>query len=364
MPKLASIVIPCYNAQKWIAAAIESCLHQTYSPIEIIVIDDGSSDNSLEIVKRYGDRIRWETGPNQGGNYARNRGFALSQGDYIQFLDADDILLPEKIEQQVRCFEETQADVVYSDWRYQFHQPDQKIELGDIKVCGPKQDFFEELLSNKRWIPIICTLFTREIVERSGGWDEELEAAQDRDFLILTAFAGAKFAYSPGCHSLYRRYGNVTVSSQSKMRWLDNHCTVMRKTENRLLQLGNLSLHYRQALAKAYYNMGRELLYSDFPHLQHPKYLRHLEALEQALRLYPQFKVSDRKISYRLIQQFLGIRYAETTSYLTKRLQLWVKEKKANFSLSNLEQSPRVETSEDCRQSGCKMLQYKQERLN
>lgn len=339
MSKLASIVIPCYNAQKWIAAAIESCLNQTYSPIEIIVIDDGSGDQSLEVVKRYGDRIRWETGPNQGGNSARNRGFSLSTGDYIQFLDADDILLPEKIEQQVRCLEETQADVVYSNWRYQFHQPDQNTDLGEIQVCGPKQDFLEELLSNKRWMPIICTLFTREIVEKSGGWDEDLEAAQDRDFLISTAFAGAKFAYSPGCHSLYRRYGNVTVSSQSKMRWLDNHTTVMQKTENKLLQSGNLSLGYRQALAKAYYNMGREFLYSDFPQLQHSKYLRHLEALEEALRLYPQFKASDRKTSYRLIQQFLGIRRAETTSYLTKRLQLWLKAKKANLSLSNLVES-------------------------
>lgn len=339
MPKLASIVIPCYNAQKWIAAAIESCLNQTYSPIEIIVIDDGSSDQSLEIVKRYSDRIRWETGSNRGGNYARNRGFALSQGDYIQFLDADDILLPEKIEQQVRCFEETQADVVYSDWRYQFHQADQKIELGEIQVCGPKQDFLEDLLANHRWTPIICTLFTREIVEKSGGWDEELEAAQDRDFLFLTAFAGAKFAYSPGCHSLYRRYGNVTVSSQSKMRWLDNHTMVMQKAENWLTKSGKLSLRYCQALAKAYYDMGREFLYSDFPRLQHSKYLRHREALAQTLRLYPQFKASNRKTSYRLIQQILGIRYAEMTSYFTTRLKIRLKSQKLNWIPQNLFQS-------------------------
>lgn len=94
---MVSVIIPCYNAERWVAEAIQSCLDQTYSPIEVIVIDDGATDRSLEVIKSFGQRIRWETGPNRGGNCARNRGLALSKGQYVQFLDADDYLLPEKL---------------------------------------------------------------------------------------------------------------------------------------------------------------------------------------------------------------------------------------------------------------------------
>ncbi|MGF1676661.1 MAG: glycosyltransferase family 2 protein, partial [Rivularia sp. (in: cyanobacteria)] len=87
MQKLVSVIIPSFNAQRWLPEAIDSCLKQTYSNIEIIVIDDCSTDKSMEIIKSYGDKIRWERLlKNKGGSYARNRGFALSKGEYIQFL--------------------------------------------------------------------------------------------------------------------------------------------------------------------------------------------------------------------------------------------------------------------------------------
>ena len=132
--KLVSIVIPCFNTEPWLNEAIDSCLSQSYPSIEIIVIDDGSTDGSLDIIKSYSDRIIWETGPNQGGNHARNRGFALSKGDYVQFLDADDYLLPQKLEKQVQFLKTTGADVVYGDWRHQYHLKDGEVTLDDIKT--------------------------------------------------------------------------------------------------------------------------------------------------------------------------------------------------------------------------------------
>src|SRR5690242_7347043 len=107
-----SAVIPCYNAERWIGEAIQSCLNQTYSPIEVVVIDDGSTDHSLAVIKSFGHKIKWETGPNRGGNHARNRGFTLSVGKYVQFLDADDYLLPQKIERQLTMLCSSGADVV------------------------------------------------------------------------------------------------------------------------------------------------------------------------------------------------------------------------------------------------------------
>src|SRR5262249_22564429 len=84
-----SVVIPCWNAERWISRAIKSVLGQDYPNLEIIVIDDGSTDNSLEIVKSFGDKVRWWTGPNRGACVARNTGLAMADCTYVMFLDAD-----------------------------------------------------------------------------------------------------------------------------------------------------------------------------------------------------------------------------------------------------------------------------------
>ncbi|MBE9182505.1 glycosyltransferase [Oculatella sp. LEGE 06141] len=322
MLKLVSIIIPCFNAQRWLAEAIDSCLNQTYPNIEIIVVDDGSTDNSIEILKRYQDRLTWETGANRGGNHARNRGFALSSGHYIQYLDADDYILPTKIEKQVQCLEATNADVVYGDWQYRHHPPNGTSYLSEVKICGPKSDFLESLLSNDRWVSPAAVLFTRNAVNQCGGWDETLKAAQDRDFLLTVAMSGATFFYQAGCESVYREYGKVTVSTSCKRRWLDSHCYVMKKAESQLTEQSRLTPNYRKALAKGYFDMGREYLYVDYPSLDNQKYQRYLEAVEQSLRLFPRFKVRDRNLVYNLVQGVFGCRTAEAVSYFVTKLKL------------------------------------------
>ena len=101
MQPLVSILIPCYNAERWIAQAIESALAQTWAAKEVIVVDDGSTDRSLEIIQSFGDRIRSEAGKHRGGNATRNRLLELARGQWVQYLDADDYLLPEKVAHQM-----------------------------------------------------------------------------------------------------------------------------------------------------------------------------------------------------------------------------------------------------------------------
>lgn len=101
MSGLVSIVIPCYNAGKYVAEAIQSALDQSYSNCEVIVIDDGSSDDSLEAIKRFGDRIRWSSEPNRGGCAARNAGIKIARGEWLQFLDADDILTKDSVAEKM-----------------------------------------------------------------------------------------------------------------------------------------------------------------------------------------------------------------------------------------------------------------------
>src|SRR5262245_42283737 len=115
-PGLVSVIIPCYNGQRFLAKTLESAFAQTYPHTEIIVVDDGSTDGSIELIEAYGDRVRAEFGLNRGGSAARNRGTALARGEFIRYLDADDLLMPNALEQRVAALLKTGGDVAYSDW--------------------------------------------------------------------------------------------------------------------------------------------------------------------------------------------------------------------------------------------------------
>jgi len=100
VPKV-SVIIPCYNGEAYVRESIQSALDQSAATFEVIVIDDGSTDGSLEVIKSFGEKIRWESGPNRGGGAARNRGLELARGEWIKFHDADDVLLPECVANQM-----------------------------------------------------------------------------------------------------------------------------------------------------------------------------------------------------------------------------------------------------------------------
>src|SRR5262249_3061971 len=122
-------LIPCYNAQCWVGQAIESALAQTWPEKEIIVVDDGSTDQSLDVIRQFGECIRWETGENRGGGAARNQLLELANGKWLQYLDADDVLRPKKLEIQVMfAREHPDCDVVYSPTAWE------RVERGKL-VC-------------------------------------------------------------------------------------------------------------------------------------------------------------------------------------------------------------------------------------
>jgi len=305
MQKLVSVIIPCYNTERWIEETIDCCLKQTYPNIEIIIIDDFSTDNSTEIIKRYSNQITWERLPeHKGGCYARNRGFVLSKGEYIQFLDADDLILPEKIERQVKFLEETGADAVYGDWRFQGHQSNGVIFLEQVEKPGIQKDILQSLIENW-WTAVASLFYRRTAVEKSGGWDENFLVAQDRDFFISVVMSGAKVIYQPGCYSIYRRYGNVTVSTASKQRWVEYHCKVLQKVEKKILQQYQQKIpnNYRRALAHGYFELARDYMYIDYP-----EYIR---LSNKSLSLCPDFKHPTKRPMYKLIQDICGFKLCE-----------------------------------------------------
>ena len=115
MPKV-SVIIPAYNQAKFLAVAIDSCLEQTYRDIEVIVVEDGSTDETRDVAARFGDRISYIHQENTGLAGARNRGIGESKGEYLCFLDSDDFFHPQKIQRQVELIEaDPQLGFVYCD---------------------------------------------------------------------------------------------------------------------------------------------------------------------------------------------------------------------------------------------------------
>jgi glycosyltransferase involved in cell wall biosynthesis len=133
---LVSVIIPVYNYEKYLAEAIESVLAQTYQPIEIIVIDDGSTDNSARVAQQFAPRIRYFYQSNAGLGAARNAGVEASQGDYLTFLDADDLWVKNKIALQMALFQgNPEADLVFGHVQ-QFVSPELD-EAQKSAICCP-----------------------------------------------------------------------------------------------------------------------------------------------------------------------------------------------------------------------------------
>ena len=126
---LVSAIIPVYNCERYLAEAIESVLNQTYQPIEVIVINDGSTDDTEAVAKRFDSSIRYYAHPNKGLGATRNRGVELAQGHFIAFLDADDLWVADKIERQMAYFDDgPDLDMAFG-YVQQFYTPEREAEL-------------------------------------------------------------------------------------------------------------------------------------------------------------------------------------------------------------------------------------------
>jgi glycosyltransferase involved in cell wall biosynthesis len=206
LDKLVSIIIPCYNNELFVRAAIDSALNQSYDRVETIVIDDGSKDSSLEIVRSFGDRVRWETIPNQGAPTARNRGVELAQGEYIKFLDADDLLLPDSIERQVKQASELAVErkaIVYGDAIRVDRQGD-PLPSYPLQSRQPTEDPIAHILSH---CPLTsCPLHQITYLQAIGGFDPILPRGQEHDLHLRLVLSGVEFVRDPHPVYQYREY--------------------------------------------------------------------------------------------------------------------------------------------------------------
>jgi glycosyltransferase involved in cell wall biosynthesis len=256
-----SIIIPCYNASRWIEETLNSAIAQNYRPLEIIIIDDGSTDGSLQIIQyyaaQYHDLIRYEAAPHQGGCVARNRGFALSSGKYVMFLDADDFIKPETIAGQVETLD-GRTDVIAACpwWNIEWTGNNWKIILPRAKQAD---DPIIDELRYGNFLPGPSLLWSRNILENLGGWDETLWANQDGDLRLRARLAGYQIIPSHRSGFAYRRYSRTTVSSTPSDSGLESRIRVLEKVESILENTGRLQ-KYALDLACAYHRLASGIM--------------------------------------------------------------------------------------------------------
>ncbi len=198
MNDLVSIIIPSYNAARYVQEAINSALDQTHKNIEVIVIDDGSTDETKNILEPYAtaQKIKYFFQENKGLSAARNAGVKIAKGEYIALLDADDIFLPEKIEEQVQFLEQNpHCDVCYCDlYHFWDENPHKLLKLNYKYYSGA--DVLPGLLE-KSFIAPLTVVLRKSVFNRFGYFDENLKRSEDLDFWFRLAYGGAQIFFLP-----------------------------------------------------------------------------------------------------------------------------------------------------------------------
>ena len=184
-PPLVSIVIPTFNGANYLREAIDSVLAQDYRHIELIVLDDGSTDDTPRILKEYKDKFYWETQPNMGQAGTLNKGWQMAHGEVLAYLSADDSLFPSAVSRSVGCLlEDTKRVLTYCD----YHLMDEKSKV-IRRVHAPEANYQDMV------VKIVCppgpgAFFRRAGFEKAGLWDSSLRQVPDYDYWIRLGLHG------------------------------------------------------------------------------------------------------------------------------------------------------------------------------
>jgi glycosyltransferase involved in cell wall biosynthesis len=221
---LVSILIPAYNAEEWIADTLRCAIAQTWEPKEIIVVDDGSTDQTLTIARQFAsDHLRVVTQTNRGAAATRNKAFSLCRGDYIQYLDADDLIAPSKIAKQLEALGEELdprtllsgpwGEFMYRYYRTNFVPTPLWCDLTPIEWLLRKMEF-NTYMQTASW------LVSRQLAEAAGPWNVDLLGDDDGEYFcrVLLASNGVRFVPEAKVYYRYSGPGGLSYIGQSEIK--------------------------------------------------------------------------------------------------------------------------------------------------
>ncbi len=228
MPKV-SVIIPTYNRAGYIVKTLESVFAQTYTDYEVIVVDDGSTDDTEEVLKPYYDRIIYIRKENGGQGSARNVGIKLAKGEYVAFLDSDDLWLPEKLEIQVKFMDDNpEVGLVFSDFVV-FYEDDTGclIEMRKVHLQGKELTF--QSLFHRNFIPTLTVLVRKSCIDDVGLFDESRELIVGEDYEMWLRIAMRyRLAHVPEVLAKYRHHDNNIVGTDLEKNYA-MHLKVIHK---------------------------------------------------------------------------------------------------------------------------------------
>lgn len=303
---LVSIIIPCFNAERWVGSAIESAVGQTWPAKEVIVVLDGSSDGSAEIVRRYRSRgVTWIEQPNRGAAAARNAGLRRTRGQFVQFLDADDLLAPDKIERQLQCLREAGERVLSSSAWARFERDCREAEFSpqanwrDLSGTEFLMLHYEQgcMMQPAAW------LAPRALLDRAGPWDESLSLNDDGEYFARVMLAADRIVFCAGARSYYRSGHGASLSGRKDRRALESLYRSVELTVEHLRR-ADTSPRARAAAAHAWKWTAFEL-YPGAPDLS-ARAEGNSRALGGSTRPFPagrRFKVLSRLLGWRFAKR-------------------------------------------------------------
>lgn len=247
---LVSIVIPAYNAEQYLDEAIQSVLDQDYDPIELIVVDDGSTDRTAEIAQQYGDKITLHRQKNMGQSAAMNNGWKMSRGTILGYLSADDRLMPGCIRKGVAALHAAPAAVVA--------YPDYELIDEHSHVTGVVRtpDFDEQkLFGTLHCLPGPGALFRRDLYERIGEWSSSLHLMPDLEFFLRSALHGP-FVRVPEILAAFRIHSGSTTYRPASFERGEEPFRMVKGFFSQPDLPANIRQWQRQSLANAYLLSG------------------------------------------------------------------------------------------------------------